>query len=224
MLNMDFDRRVIQDTNWLEWEQSPAKGVWRRKLAREEAERGHATSIVRYEAGASFSAHDHPAGEEILVLDGVFSDHTGDYGAGSYFRNPEGFRHAPFSEEGCTILVKLHQFQDNDSQHLNIDTHQLVWRGSAARGVQRSVLHRFAFEQVEMLRFEEGASLLMPAAMGEEFYVLKGELRDAFGAYPAGTWLRQPAMSGAPRKALGETIVWRKTGHFGMAKRQTVAA
>ena len=54
-------------------------GVCRKPLACEEAERGHATSIVRYDPGASFSEHGHPLGEEILVLEGTFSDQTGDY-------------------------------------------------------------------------------------------------------------------------------------------------
>ncbi len=75
-------------------------GVSRKPLAREDAERGHATSIVRYDLGASFSEHLHPLGEEILVLEGTFSDQTGDYPAGTYFRNPEGFRHVPFRGAG----------------------------------------------------------------------------------------------------------------------------
>ena len=68
MLNMDFTRRVVIDTGTLEWVPSPMAGVWRKPLAREEAERGHATSIVRYEPGARFKSHPHPLGEEILVL------------------------------------------------------------------------------------------------------------------------------------------------------------
>ena len=104
MLNMDFSKRVVIDTQYQDWVASPMAGVWRKPLAREEAERGHATSIVRYEPGASFSLHDHPKGEEILVLQGTFSDESGDYPAGCYFRNPEGFRHAPFSQDGCIIM------------------------------------------------------------------------------------------------------------------------
>ena len=56
MLNMNFEKRVVINTRNKEWEPSPAKGVWRKRLAREDAERGHATSIVRYEPGAQFSS------------------------------------------------------------------------------------------------------------------------------------------------------------------------
>ena len=40
-----------------------------------------ATSIVRYQPGAHFPTHTHELGEEIFVLDGLFSDETGDYPA-----------------------------------------------------------------------------------------------------------------------------------------------
>jgi len=74
MLNMDFSQRVVINTAAQEWVPSPMAGVWRKPLAREDVESGHATSIVRYDPGSQFRAHDHPKGEEILVLEGVFSD------------------------------------------------------------------------------------------------------------------------------------------------------
>jgi hypothetical protein len=59
MLNMEFERRVMINTNDPPWQSSPASGVWRKPLAREDAERGHATSIVRYDRGGSFPRHEH---------------------------------------------------------------------------------------------------------------------------------------------------------------------
>src|SRR5690554_8141222 len=97
MLNMDFSKRVVIRTQEQDWGPSPAAGVERKPLAREEAERGHATSVLRYAPGASFSRHEHPLGEEILVLDGVFSDETGHYPAGTYVLNPPDSGHPPFS-------------------------------------------------------------------------------------------------------------------------------
>ena len=118
---------IVINSSVMGWTSSPMPGVWRKPLAREETERGHATSVVRYQAGARFSEHAHPLGEEILVLEGTFSDETGDYCAGTYLRNPEGFRHAPYSEEGCLLLVKLHQFQASDTAHVVIDTKTAAW-------------------------------------------------------------------------------------------------
>lgn len=207
MLNMSFDEKVVIDTTKLEWQQSPRPGVWRKPLAREEAERGHATSIVRYESGASFSSHDHPLGEEILVLEGVFSDESGDYKAGTYFRNPKGYRHAPFSREGCIILVKLHQFLALDTRHVCIDTHQDDWQSN------QLALHQFGSEKVSMQVILEGESLVVPGdERGQEVYILSGELRDANQSYIAGTWMRYPDVFDL--SARSDTRIWLKTGHF----------
>jgi anti-sigma factor ChrR (cupin superfamily) len=104
---MDFSEKVVIDTGDKDWVASPMPGVWRKPLAREEAERGHATSIVRYEPGARFSQHDHPKGEEILVLEGVFSDETGDYPAGTWIRSPHLSKHFPYAEQDTLIWVKV---------------------------------------------------------------------------------------------------------------------
>jgi anti-sigma factor ChrR (cupin superfamily) len=214
MLNMDFTQRVVIDTAKQDWTPSPMAGVWRKPLAREESERGHATSIVRYEAGARFSAHDHPLGEEILVLDGVFSDQTGDYPAGTYFRNPEGFRHAPFSEEGCVLLVKLHQFQTGDTEHVVIDTHSASFNPGIGK-LEVLSLHQHEAEQVALVRWPAGEKFQAHKHFGgEEIYVISGEFKDEFGSYPAGSWIRSPHMSEHVPFVEVDTLIWVKVGHL----------
>lgn len=214
MINMDFTQQVVINTNDQDWVASPMAGVWRKRLAREDAERGHATSIVRYDAGARFSAHDHPLGEEILVLEGVFSDETGDYPAGTYFRNPEGFRHAPFSEEGCVLLVKLHQFQPSDTQHVVIDTYNTPFQPGIGN-LQVLALHQHGSEQVALVRWPEGEKFQPHSHFGgEEIYVISGEFKDEFGSYPAGTWLRNPHLSEHFPFVTQETLIWVKVGHL----------
>jgi anti-sigma factor ChrR (cupin superfamily) len=214
MLNMDFADRVVIDTHHAEWQPSPMAGVARKPLAREDAERGHATSIVRYEPGASFSEHDHPLGEEILVLEGTFSDHTGDYKAGTYFRNPEGFRHAPFSEEGCVLLVKLHQFQPGDAAHVVIDTNTTPWQPGHG-GLEVMSLHAHAGEHVALVRWPANEKFQRHTHVGgEEIYVISGEFIDEYGRYPAGTWIRSPHMSAHNPWVEEETLIWVKTGHL----------
>ena len=53
-------------------------------------EAGRVTSVVRYEPGSRFPSHPHPDGEEILVLDGVFSDESGDFGSVSTETSEDG--------------------------------------------------------------------------------------------------------------------------------------
>ena len=214
MLNMDFSQKVVINAADKDWIASPHKGVWRKPLAREEAERGHATSIVRYDAGASFSAHDHPKGEEILVLEGVFSDDTGDYPKGSYFRNPEGFRHAPFSKEGCVLLVKLHQFQQNDVQHINIDTENTQWLAGNGH-LKVMPLHSFDTESTALVFWPAGERFQPHVhAGGEEIYVISGEFIDEHGRYPQGTWIRSPHMSRHNPYVEQDTLILVKVGHL----------
>ena len=199
MLNLDFSQAVFINSHLQPWQESPMAGVWRKRLAREEAERGHATSIVKYEAGASFSSHPHPLGEEIFVLEGVFSDETGDYPAGSYIRNPEGFEHAPFSKEGCVIFVKLHQFQSNDRQQVRIDTQNGEWLPGNGN-LRVMPLHQYS----DGVMNESTALVFWPAGErfqphrhfgGEEILVISGEFIDEYNRYPAGSWLRSPHLS-----------------------------
>lgn len=213
-LNMDFSQRVVVNTNEQSWIPSPKQGVWRKPLAREDAEQGHATSIVRYDTGASFSEHNHPLGEEILVLDGVFSDHTGDYPAGTYFRNPKGFIHAPFSEKGCILLVKLHQFQESDLAHVCINTANSPWLQGQG-GLVVMPLHEHHGEHVALVKWPKG-EIFKPHKHfgGEEIFVLSGEFKDEHGSYPAGTWIRSPHLSQHHPFVEQETIIWVKTGHL----------
>ena len=214
MLNMQMDQRVVIDTNQLEWQSSPAPGVLRKPLAREAAEHGHATSVVRYEPGSSFKTHQHPFGEEILVLDGVFSDESGDYGKGNYFRNPPGSSHAPSSGSGCTLLVKLHQFQADDAQHVCIDTRATDWLPGQG-GLQVMPLHQFGTESVALVKWPKDEKFKPHThAGGEEIYVIRGEFIDEYGRYRAGTWIRSPPMSNHRPYVEEETIIWVKTGHL----------
>ena len=62
---------------------------------------------MRWEPGTKFHPHMHMGGEEILVLEGTFSDEHGDYPAGTWMRSPHASEHQPFSREGCLIYVKV---------------------------------------------------------------------------------------------------------------------
>ena len=64
-------------------------------------------ALVRWAPGTKFQPHMHWGGEEILVLEGVFSDEHGDYPAGTWIRSPHRSVHNPYSEPGCLIYVKV---------------------------------------------------------------------------------------------------------------------
>ena len=85
-------------------------------------EKARATSIVRYAPDSNVPEHKHPMGEKFLVLEGGFSDEHGDYRAGTCIHNPDCTRHSPFSKDGCTILVKLRQFEPGDDRRFAVET------------------------------------------------------------------------------------------------------
>ncbi len=155
MLNMNFDERLAINTQMQEWQASPSSTVWRKPLEREAKESGHTTSVVKYEAGASFKQHSHPYGEEILVLEGVFSDEHGDYPAGTYLRNPPGSKHSPFSKEGCVILVKLNQFDKRDLAEVRVNTNTAEWLQGQG-GLKVMPLHNFEHEHVALVKWPVG--------------------------------------------------------------------
>ena len=214
-INADFAERVVIDTSAAPWIPSPAGGVERKMLDRIGDELARATSVVRYLPESRFAAHEHPRGEEFFVLEGTFSDEHGDYPAGTYVRNPDGSRHAPYSEFGCTILVKLRQFAAGDTERVVIDTATGAWTSRGLPGLSAMPLHEHGKEIVRLVRFEPGTRIADdPHPGGEEVFVLSGTLEDEFGKYPAGTWLRQPDGSRhAPFSGEG-CVLWVKRGHL----------
>lgn len=214
-LRMDFALREVVDTGGLPWLPSPLPGVQRRQIERSGGEQGRATSLVRYAPGARFAAHAHPAGEEILVLDGVFEDEHGSYPAGSYLKNPPGSRHAPGSTAGCLLFVKLRHMQLGDAERVVVRPGDAAWQPGLVEGLTVRPLSDFAGEHAALVRWAPG-TVFNPHRHwgGEEILVLDGMFEDEFGRYPAGTWLRSPHLSAhAPFSAEGCTI-FVKVGHL----------
>ena len=216
-LNADFTRRVVMDTAKMEWQASPSPTVWRKRLDSVGGESGRVTSVVRYDPKSSFPEHDHPEGEEILVLAGTFSDEHGDYPVGTYLLNPPGFRHAPFSRKGCTIFVKLRQYAGGRREHVVVDTKTATWTPGPLPGVDVLPLYRSPShpESIELLHFSGGASLPHhDCSGGAEIFVLDGALEDDEGSYAAGGWLRVPdGCQYALRSKKGCTL-YIKRGHL----------
>jgi len=195
-LNSDLDRRVVLNIHDLAWSASPLPGVERRMLDRVGGEVARATSIVRYAAGSHFDRHVHGGGEEILVLEGVFSDEHGDHPVGTYLRNPPGSAHAPFSQDGCTLFVKLWQFAPGDSDVVRIDTTTAPWYPGLVPGLSVLPLHEHEGVSTALVRWAPDTRFNTHTHPGgEEILVLEGLFRDEDGEYPAGTWLRNPRWS-----------------------------
>ncbi len=154
-----------------------------------------ATSIVRYMPNSQFHSHTHDLGEEIFVLDGVFSDETGNYPAGTYLMNPPGSSHAPFSKSGCTLFVKLMHLGPDQVTREVLDTNSAAWHQGLVPGLK----------VMPLMRQGTGSTLVKWAPEtyfnahrhygGEEIFVVDGVFEDEHGRYPAGSWIRSPHLS-----------------------------
>ena len=185
-----------------------------------------ATSIVRYAPHSHFSAHTHGGGEEFLVLDGVFQDEHGDYPAGTYVRNPPTSRHTPGSEPGCTIFVKLWQFDPDDRIQLGVDTLALVFVSALALpGVELAALFENACERVRVERWVSGTVIDMSVQGGIELLVLDGSFEEAGEEFTPHSWLRLPAGSRLQAIAGRDGCkVWVKSDHLARDLRFPTAA
>jgi anti-sigma factor ChrR (cupin superfamily) len=214
-LHADLSQRVVVESESLDWVDSPMVGVQRRMLERDGEEVARATSVVRYAPNSHFSAHTHGGGEEFLVLEGIFSDEYGDYPAGTYIRNPVGSTHTPFSKEGCTILVKLWQMHPDDQQRVAIATKETPWANGLVKGLQVMPLHSYGTENVALVKWDAGTYFQPHMHLGgEEIFVVDGVFEDEFGAYPKGTWLRNPSGSRHMPFSKSGCLIYVKVGHL----------
>jgi len=217
-LNADFAKRVVVPPPGAEaWEVSPCAGVWRHRLDLSGAPVERATTVVRYAPESSFSTHIHGGGEEFLVLEGVFEDEHGLYPPGTYVRNPPGTSHAPFSREGCTLLVKLCQFTAADVTPVRVDTRTQPWLPGLVPGLKVMPLHEHDGISTALVQWAPN-TVFNPHTHpgGEEIYVLEGKFQDEQGEYSAGTWLRNPRWSRhTPFTGEEGALIYVKVGHIG---------
>ena len=215
-INSDLSERIVLHADQLAWHASPIQGVERQMLDRNGGQMARATSVERYAPNTEFMHHTHDGGEEILVLDGRFSDERGDYPAGTYLRNPPGSQHAPFSADGCTLFVKLRQFAQTDSQELWLNTKASDWYPGLVPGLSVMPLHEHDGVSTALVRWAPNTVFnphLHPG--GEEIYVLDGVFHDEFGVYPKGSWIRSPRYSKhAPFTREEGALIYVKVGHL----------
>lgn len=215
-VNADFNRAVVLRPTDREWIHSPQAGVDRQMLDRIGDEVARATSIVRYLPGSDFKPHRHDLGEEFLVLDGVFADGHGRYPTGTYVRNPPGSAHRPDVPDGCTIFVKLRQFDPDDLTPITINVGaSMAGAPVRAKGRQSLPLHDFRSETVTVEQLGPAEELQQDLPGGAELLILQGTLLHDGETLPAHSWIRLPA--GGKLSVNGGrdgTRFWMKTGHL----------
>ena len=173
-----------------------------------------ATSIVRYQPGSRFQPHTHDLGEEILVLEGTFSDETGDYPSGSYLMNPPGSSHAPYSDAGCILFVKLRHLGSDQVEREVVNTLAAPWYQGMVPGLNVMPLMQQGSRST-LVRWAPGTYFKPHRHFGgEEIFVVDGVFEDEHGRYPAGSWIRSPHMSHHQPFSKEGCTIFVKTGHL----------
>ncbi len=63
--------------------------------------------LLKFEKGASYPYHIHPAGEEILVLEGSCIIHHETLTQGDYLYTPPTGKHSVKSQTGCLLFLSI---------------------------------------------------------------------------------------------------------------------
>jgi len=80
------------------------KGIFVKVLRFNEQTQRAPSILLKFEAGAMYPYHDHPAGEEVFVLEGDAIIGGEKLSAGDYLYTPPGCKHSVKSETGCVLL------------------------------------------------------------------------------------------------------------------------
>ena len=97
---------TVVRTGEQEWQALKTPGV-SIKVLRADKATGESTTLLRFDAGATFPAHIHPAGEEIFVIAGDFKVGPEHLRSGDYLYTPPAGKHAASTDNGCLVLVTL---------------------------------------------------------------------------------------------------------------------
>ncbi len=107
MSNNIFD--YIVKSHQTEWQPLVEKGIHYEgifvKSLRYDKEKQRSTTILlKFEPGASYPYHNHPAGEEIFVLEGSVIIEGATLSQGDFLYTPPTFKHSVKTETGATML------------------------------------------------------------------------------------------------------------------------
>jgi quercetin dioxygenase-like cupin family protein len=95
--------------NWspLQEEGVNTTGIFVKALRFDEPTQRPPTILLKFESGARYPYHNHPAGEELLVLEGSVIIEGATLNQGDYLYTPPGFRHSVKTDTGCVLMLMI---------------------------------------------------------------------------------------------------------------------
>ena len=85
------------------------EGIFVKGLRFDESAQRSPTFLLKFEPGASYPNHNHPAGEEVFILEGEVRFGSNQLTPGDYLYTPPGEKNSVFSRTGCVMLFVVPQ-------------------------------------------------------------------------------------------------------------------
>ena len=101
---------IHTESNKLDWkplieEGVNTNGIFVKVLRYDELTKRAPVFLLKFESGAKYPAHNHPAGEEVFVLEGEVKFGNKNLQPGDYLYTPPNGKHAVWSKNGCIMLL-----------------------------------------------------------------------------------------------------------------------
>lgn len=84
-------------------------GIEVKVLRYDETQKRPPSIMLKFQPGAKYPYHNHPGGEELMVLKGKCFVNDTELSEGDYLYTPPQFKHAVRSETGCELLLIIPQ-------------------------------------------------------------------------------------------------------------------
>ncbi len=190
-MNADLSQRASVATSTVPWS---SRGGIEEKLLEDSSLQGlRRTAVLRIPPGGQLPVIGTTGSIDLLVLEGELRDPRFVYRAGMFLHEPAGAR-AFHTTTGCLVLLKQRPARRVTRRSLDISG--VAFEVGQSPGLWNAPLHEGLDGKVVLLRFDPGTVVgTHRHDDGEEFFVLRGEVRDDHGTYRLHDWVRQPPAS-----------------------------
>ncbi|MEN7551708.1 cupin domain-containing protein [Rapidithrix thailandica] len=108
-MNSNIENYILrsqqQDWSPLQEEGINTQGIFVKALRFDEQTQRPPSILLKFEPGAQYPYHNHPAGEELFVLEGEAIIEGAKLTGGDYLYTPPQFKHSVATEKGCVLLL-----------------------------------------------------------------------------------------------------------------------
>jgi quercetin dioxygenase-like cupin family protein len=107
-----MNENQLVKTNEIEWIPLPEEGIsgiYVKPLLFDKDTKRSPTILLKFDAGATYPLHRHPAGEEVFVLEGDIKLGKDELKTGDYLYTAVNNLHRVSTKNGCVILLKAPQ-------------------------------------------------------------------------------------------------------------------